>query len=208
MSELVKNKRNFYGCFMEVLKENIFNFIPIIILITLKILYRTIDIDFLSNSNFMLITVVLWGNIVLKIITLETKILKKSNNQEVLESVVINLSGLIFATIFLALELSIEEGNYFLEIKDFSILNIVFLLVTIYRLYTLKKKYYDEIIKCEGYRENLKQEIEEIKKEVLKIEEKIEKNRAEEDKEIAEKDMEYNKNLEESRELLDEAKRT
>lgn len=203
MSELIKNRRKFWGYFMEVLKENIFNLIPIIILITVKILYRTINIEFLSNSNFMFIVVVLWGNIVLKVITLETKILKKSNNQEVLENVVINLSGLIFAAIFLALELSFEEGNYFLEIIDFSIINIIFMLFTVYRLYRLKKKYYNEIIKCEEYRNKLKEEIKGIENEVLKIEEEIRSKEEEEDKEIAEKDKEYDKNWKEIEELID-----
>lgn len=68
---------------LEVFIENIFNFLPLFILVSVKIFYRTIDFKFISNSNFMLIIMILWSNFLLKLITFEIKIIKEEKMSSV-----------------------------------------------------------------------------------------------------------------------------
>lgn len=168
--------------FIQTCKENIFNFLPLFILIIIKTYYESLSFNFFSNSNFMLITLILWSSLILKAITFHVKILKQEQIKPILEKVTVYILGLVFSCIFLALELSFEEKNPNQSLKYFVAINFFYFIFTFIQICDLKNKVREisDSVKNEllpqykQYIENILKGINDIEMEIVqKYEEKI-----------------------------------
>jgi hypothetical protein len=180
--EIYRKFKEIKAFFTETFKENVYNFLPLFILFIIKTYCNSLSYRFFSNSNFMLITLILWSSLILKTITYHVKILREKQIKLIHEKVTIYVLGLIISCIFLAIELLFEEKNPNQSEQYFVVINSFYFIYTFIQICDLKSKVKeisdivkDEIPEYTQYIENISKKIDEIDAEIIKkYEEKIE----------------------------------